>query len=66
MTQMKRFVRFGAASLAMAVAGLGLGAFFGGGAGAAGERPPATSSLPAANCTVAPPGVSAADWCPAN
>lgn len=64
MTQLKRIVRFSLASLALATAGLAIGAYRGGARGV--DRPPASASLPALNCTAAPPGVSTADWCPAN
>jgi hypothetical protein len=63
MTQMKSFVRFGLASLGLAIVGLGIGAYVGGVSGAD-ERPPATTSLQATSCTSPPPGVSVADWCP--
>lgn len=62
MTYLKRTVRFAAASLGLAVVGLGIGAYTGG--AGADERPPATASLRAANCTLPPAGVAVADWCP--
>jgi hypothetical protein len=61
-TGLKRMVRFGLASLALAAGGLAVGAY-GGGRGAS-DRPPAPASLPATNCTAPPPGVTPADWCP--
>lgn len=63
MTYLKRTVRFAVVSLSLAVAGLGIGAYTGGASGAD-ERPPATASLRAANCTPPPAGVAAGDWCP--
>jgi|GEM_PF-4307685 len=64
MTRLKRIVRLSLASLALATAGLAIGAY-GGGAGGV-DRPPAPASRPALNCTAAPAGVSPADWCPTN
>jgi hypothetical protein len=63
MTHVKRTLRFGLASVALAAAGLAIGAYGGGRSGAV-DRPAATASLPATNCTVPPPGVVVADWCP--
>ena len=63
MAHLKRIVRLSLVSLALATAGLAIGAYGGSASGAA-DRPPATASLSALNCTVAPPGVSVADWCP--
>jgi hypothetical protein len=65
MSHLRGIVRFSLASLALAVAGLAIGAYGGGASGPA-DRPPATASLPAVNCSAPPTGVSAADWCPTN
>jgi len=66
MTRLKRIVRLSLTALALATAGLAIGAYRGGASGADRPPAPASASLPALNCTAAPPGVSAADWCPAN
>jgi len=59
---LKRIAVMSLASLGLATAGLVIGAYSGGASGVTDGSPAVTAS--ALNCTLPPPGVPAADWCP--
>jgi len=61
---LKRIAVMSLASLGLATAGLVIGAYSGGASGVTDGSPAVTASAPALNCTLPPPGVPAADWCP--